>query len=255
MEFVTSPTVLSSGLLLVSAIAYWEASLPPNPRADQKIQVNAGVGRLLPWDWAVASAKIYTPLVMIHFGLEIFSLWTLRGSSPAIANICPLADQVTMQDIYPAQKLSLSATLSVFLVLLSSLTRSACHRNLGKMFTWETSILQDHKLITSGPYRFVRHPSYTSLACINIGYIWFLSTPGTVGWECFIGSSLLSFSFNAKNAFGVLYRIGYIVLYGDTAVFLVRRSFTEDGMLKREFGKEWEEWAGRVRWNVIPYVL
>jgi len=123
------------------------------------------------------------------------------------------------------------------------------------MFTWETSILKDHKLITGGPYRFVRHPSYTSLVCIAAGYLWFLSTPGTFGWECFIGSSLLSPSLNAKNAFGVLYRIGYIILYVDTDVFLIRRSFAEDEMLKREFGKEWEEWARKVRWNVIPYVI
>jgi len=192
---------------------------------------------------------------MIHFGLEIYSLWTLRGSASTIASICPLAGQATMQDIHPAHKLSLSAILPALLVFLSSLTRVACHHRLGKMFTWETSLLKDHKLITGRPYRFVRHPSYTSLICSNIGYIWFLSTPGTFGWECFIGSGFLSSSLNANNVFGALYRTGYMIIYVDTAIFVVRISFAEDGMLKREFGKEWEEWAGRVRWNVIPYVF
>jgi protein-S-isoprenylcysteine O-methyltransferase Ste14 len=34
---------------------------------------------------------------------------------------------------------------------------------LGKRFTVEVTILPDHELVTNGPYRFVRHPSYTGM--------------------------------------------------------------------------------------------
>jgi len=255
MESITSSTVLSSGFLLLVAVCYRQATLPPNPRANEKIQVDPGIGKLIPFDIGTAMAKFYSPFILAHFGLEIYSLWSNKGPSSTITNICPLADQVTVQNIHPAHKLALPSVFPLLLILISSITRSACHRQLGRMFTWETSILDGHKLITSGPYRFVRHPSYTSLLCIATGYIWFISTPGTFAWECFMKSPVLSSSFTTKNAFGMLYRIGYIILYGDSLIFLIRRSFTEDEMLKREFGKEWEEWARNVRWNVIPYVL
>jgi len=42
--------------------------------------------------------------------------------------------------------------------------RYKCYRALGRMFTFEMSILRNHKLITSGPYAIVRHPSY--VGCI-----------------------------------------------------------------------------------------
>jgi len=41
----------------------------------------------------------------------------------------------------------------------------------------------------------------------------------------------------------------------DVVAFLMRRSFVEDRILKKEFGKEWDEWANSVRYNVIPFVL
>jgi protein-S-isoprenylcysteine O-methyltransferase Ste14 len=140
------------------------------------------------------------------------------------------------------------------LIVFGGSIRAACHRKLGRMFTWEASILKDHSLITTGPYRFVRHPSYAGHLCVMVGYFWYLNFPGTFGRECFIGSSYPP-SLTAKSAFGIIYTLFYPVFNGDTIIFLIRRSFAEDAMMKRRFGKEWEEWASRVRWNVIPFVL
>jgi protein-S-isoprenylcysteine O-methyltransferase Ste14 len=140
-------------------------------------------------------------------------------------------------------------------MVFGGLVREICHLQLGKMFTWETSILKDHRLITSGPYRFVRHPAYTGMICLSIGYFWFLNAPGTFAKECFIGSTFLPGTLNARSTLGVLYRFLYFTLYADASVFGVRRSFTEDKLLKQKFGKEWDDWAKRVRWNVLPYVL
>lgn len=46
------------------------------------------------------------------------------------------------------------------------------HRILGKNFFGGMKIRQGHQLITSGPYRWVRHPMYT--AFILLGLAWFL---------------------------------------------------------------------------------
>ena len=41
---------------------------------------------------------------------------------------------------------------------------------LGRFFTPTVSIASDHRLIDSGPYRFIRHPTYTGLLMIVLGF-------------------------------------------------------------------------------------
>lgn len=40
---------------------------------------------------------------------------------------------------------------------------------LGRLFTINVAIAKDHRLIDSGPYRFVRHPSYTGALMLFFG--------------------------------------------------------------------------------------
>ncbi|CCM02170.1 uncharacterized protein FIBRA_04248 [Fibroporia radiculosa] len=64
------------------------------------------------------------------------------------------------------------------LVNIGAFIRIRCYRALGRHFTYEIAIKDDHQLVTSGPYSYVRHPSYTSglicwagmvLACVGHG--------------------------------------------------------------------------------------
>lgn len=41
---------------------------------------------------------------------------------------------------------------------------------LGRFFTVNVAIAKDHQLIESGPYRLVRHPSYTGVLVAFVGY-------------------------------------------------------------------------------------
>ena len=57
----------------------------------------------------------------------------------------------------------------VSLILLGSLLRRYCWRTLGEYFTGEVRAQKDQPVITSGPYRLVRHPSYTAGIMMFIG--------------------------------------------------------------------------------------
>jgi hypothetical protein len=47
MDFLTSPNVLSTGLLVAAALCYKEAWTPPTAKADDSIRVESNVGRIL----------------------------------------------------------------------------------------------------------------------------------------------------------------------------------------------------------------
>ena len=55
-------------------------------------------------------------------------------------------------------------TILVVVVILGSLwTMFSAVRVLGKQWSLQARVLEDHKLVREGPYRFVRHPIYTGM--------------------------------------------------------------------------------------------
>lgn len=65
-------------------------------------------------------------------------------------------------------RLPLFAT-GVVLIFLGSLLRRYCFRTLGQYFTGDVRARADQPVIRSGPYRLVRHPSYTAGMMMFIG--------------------------------------------------------------------------------------
>jgi protein-S-isoprenylcysteine O-methyltransferase Ste14 len=59
--------------------------------------------------------------------------------------------------------------VGILLIVLGSLLRRYCWRTLGKYFTGDVKATPDQPVITSGPYRWVRHPSYTAGIMMFIG--------------------------------------------------------------------------------------
>ena len=45
------------------------------------------------------------------------------------------------------------------------------------------------------------------------------------------------------------------VMYVSFCFGLYRRTSLEDAMMKKEFGKQWEDWASKVRYKLVPYVF
>jgi len=52
--------------------------------------------------------------------------------------------------------------IGISLILLGSLLRRYCFRTLGEYFTGDVRARADQRVIDTGPYRLVRHPSYTA---------------------------------------------------------------------------------------------
>ena len=57
----------------------------------------------------------------------------------------------------------------IFLMLLGVLVRQWAIAVLGRFFSLNVRIVEDHKVVDKGPYRWVRHPSYTGVLVTFIG--------------------------------------------------------------------------------------
>jgi protein-S-isoprenylcysteine O-methyltransferase len=60
-------------------------------------------------------------------------------------------------------------TAALWLFALGVLLRFYSIIYLGRFFTPTVAISADHRLIDSGPYRFIRHPTYTGFLMILVG--------------------------------------------------------------------------------------
>ncbi|EMD37999.1 hypothetical protein CERSUDRAFT_113114 [Gelatoporia subvermispora B] len=134
--------------------------------------------------------------------------------------------------------------LGVSLVYIGGLTRIACHNTLGKYFTWNLAVRDDHKLITSGLYSIVRHPAYTGMLLIGAGNLLCMTADGSWWKE----SGLLD------TPVGSFLRPAWIAYWIVIPFLVARRAPMEDVVLSKEFGDEWKAWAKRTPYRLIPFI-
>jgi protein-S-isoprenylcysteine O-methyltransferase len=58
----------------------------------------------------------------------------------------------------------------ICLMLMGTALRWYSARLLGKFFTFDVAILSGHTLIEAGPYRYIRHPSYSGALVTLVGF-------------------------------------------------------------------------------------
>ncbi len=137
--------------------------------------------------------------------------------------------------------------LRVFAALLAlavNWTRYLCYRELGRHFTFQVAILRNHKLVTTGPYAVVRHPSYTMAFFMFIANFLWHASPGAWLWESGFYEMKASWVFLAPS----------VLTFFLFMFIMITRPRKEDELLKKEFGKKWEEWAEAVPSRLIPGV-
>lgn len=147
-------------------------------------------------------------LLWLVIGLSLGAGFVLRARMPAGRMPFPLPCYL--------------AGLALFLVGL--VIRWAAIIHLGRFFTVNVAIAEDHRLITTGPYRYVRHPSYSGSLLI------------------FLGLGLCTLNFYALVA----------IFLPICAAFLWRIR-VEEQALRAAFGDRYKSYAANTR-RIIPWV-
>lgn len=160
--------------------------------------------------------------------------------SPGGRQLADVLDSISSANI----RMSRQTTVGLALLLLGTLGRLVCYRRLAKQFRFELSLQKDHKLITDGPYAIVRHPSYTAGLLLLCGAVALDLGQGS------LFSELGGFSGTAKY-FGVAY-VGCCIMFFSP---IFKRCIVEDQVLKMHFKEQWEEWAEKTPYRLIPYIF
>ncbi|KAF9807141.1 hypothetical protein IEO21_08373 [Rhodonia placenta] len=131
------------------------------------------------------------------------------------------------------------------LVALGSYIRYCCYRALGRFFTYEVSVSEDQQLITDGPYTYVRHPSYSGGFAVLVGAGLCYGSTGSWLRECEVVDSIWGkatvVSYTAVMAVWIM-------------AAMIYRPREEDRLLKAKFGGQWNAWAQKVPYRLIPHL-
>ena len=119
----------------------------------------------------------------------------------------------------------IAVVLGMALLIAGAVLRRLCFNALGKSFTGTVIVARDQTIVQHGPYRFIRHPSYTAAFLMFIG----------------IGLALCSWISLAILFFAHCY------LYG-------RRVAVEERALLDTLGAPYHEYMLRTR-RFIPFVI
>lgn len=142
-------------------------------------------------------------------------------------------------------QLSAPSLLGALLWISGARIRRWTFRELGRFFRFDISIQRDHRLITTGPYAYVRHPSYTGLLLASAGWLVWTLAPGSWVRESGVLGTALGWA-------AMLLYVGFGLL--PASVVTLTRMAREDAALQKQFGAQWEAWFRRVPYAVVPWV-
>lgn len=130
----------------------------------------------------------------------------------------PYFSRIIVQEIMSLQIIGLA--IFIFGIIVAIWAR----RTLGSNWSSNLEIKQEHELITTGPYRLVRHPIYTG---VIIGLM------GT---------------------FLVFGKLNILILLVIISAGMIARARIEDGLMEKQFPDKYPDYKRRVK-SLIPYVF
>lgn len=115
--------------------------------------------------------------------------------------------------------------LGIVLILLGVVVRQWAIAVLGRFFSLTVRVAEDHRVVDTGPYRLVRHPSYTGIMITLAG---------------------LGFAVQSWTALLVL-----LVIFGVAYGYRIR---VEEKTLLSELGSDYANYMKRTK-RLVPYLL
>ncbi|CDO72822.1 hypothetical protein BN946_scf185002.g7 [Trametes cinnabarina] len=242
---LTTP-LLKVPLLAAHAVYTYRGMTPPRrpplPDEQKRFAIPDYMTRTTTLQMAVtAVAKWALCGVAIAEAAVILALYAPSPASTRVLDILLPNTPATHAASIGLTSMSAAACL---LGITGGAVRVWCHRTLGKFFTWQMAVQSDHQLVTTGPYAIVRHPSYTGWVLMFAGNFALLLSKGSYFVEagCW------------RTRTGQVVASAILAYLASVTVSLLSRMAKEDAVLRREFGSQWEEWAKRTPYRLIPYV-
>lgn len=147
------------------------------------------------------------------------------------------------------------------LAILSGALRIWCYQTLEKSFTFGLKVSEDQKLITTGPYTSLAHPSYTAMFISTLTLSGALMGPynaflDAISRRPIVNSNLLK-SIGLDNPQSIFLMINltisaYAIIVFSTLLLLFRIP-NEEAMMKAHFGKRYDDFLSKRR-RLIPFV-
>lgn len=154
-----------------------------------------------------------------------------RGSRPVVILASALAAWLAFFLVFVMPKAAIAGnsiavfSVGVALMVAGIAFRWYAVRTLGRFFTFDVAISPDHRVIQHGPYRYIRHPSYTGTLITLLG----------------LGLALTNWA-----------SLGFVLLF--SAIGLAYRIHVEEQALITELGQPYRDYMLRTR-RLVPFLF
>lgn len=171
-------TLLIPMPFLIGSIYYLALRVPTMPQPIQGMAIAMGILYLL---WVILEAKV--SMGEMDKGQSTFDRWTCEIYNTARWATTFAAVAVPMQ----WQEFGAWAPLGMLLFVSAIAFRLIAIRTLGRFYSHRVRIVDGHHVVSTGPYRFLRHPAYTGMVFSHLGWVlFFFSWPALLVWLLFL---------------------------------------------------------------------
>lgn len=135
-----------------------------------------------------------------------------------------LATYVSLTTIHPIFSRNGFETIGVVIILIGIVIRFIAIKQLGRFFTVDVTIRENHQLLQSGLYTYIRHPSYTGALL-----------------------SFLGFGISLNNWLSLL------LVFTPVLLMFIKRMNVEEHVLTQQFGQQYLTYISKTK-RIIPMV-
>jgi protein-S-isoprenylcysteine O-methyltransferase Ste14 len=218
-----APTLVAC--LLIAGYLSYRSLTPPSPPPERPYHQDVTGTLLTPS--VINACRGITLVLWLYYGFLMLAYPERRGL------ICPFPENRSASIF----SWSPYTTVCLGLIFVAAPIRLLAFAQLGNNFTFQLS--RPSKLVRTGMYAYVQHPSYAGHFVVFLANIALLSRPrGILG--CWMPSVVVAWGESCFPALFVLFACVFTLA-------LRTRVREEEEMLKKEFGEQWEAYHAKTK--------